>query len=494
MAFSDLREWIEQLEAAGELRRIKARVDWNEEIGAIVRRVFDLKERGPALLFEHIKDYEQGRCRRLFTASMGNYARIAMMLGLPRETPVREIILTVRSRVQTPVPPVVVPRGPIKENVLRGSDVRILDFPVPKWHPKDGGRYVNTFCGIVTRDPEEGWLNVGLYRGMVVGQRTISNALLAGKHWGIIYHKYRVRGEPMPVAVFYGCDPVLPFAACAPHQIRAGEYEIAGGLRGAPVELVRCETSDLLVPAAAEIVFEGVVPPDPESYREEGPFGEVTGYYAGISTRRPVIEVQCITHRNDPIYQGTLEGGPINEDHRCSSISMSALAWEALERNGIPGVRDVFCPPVGFATSIRVQINKRYQGHARQVAACLWGLNALTNYKLVTVVDDDVDIHDPDAMEWALCYHVDPREDIVVFPGCPGSPLDPSTDPEYQDPVKYGGGLWNRCLIDATRTWRWGPRPEWDGKRFPPLIELRPEVARLVRERWAEYGLPGPGA
>lgn len=489
MAYEDLREWIALLEKENELKRVKVEVDWDEEIGGITRQALDMKERCPALLFENIKDYHQGPCSKLFTASLATYGRIALMLGLPKETPVREIVQTIRERIKNPIKPVIVKNGPCKENKREGKDVNILDFPAPKWHVLDGGRYIHTFGGVVTRHPITGWINIGIYRGMVVDEKTIAWALLAGKHWGHHYHEYQALGKPMPVAVIFGWDPVLPFTACAPYAAGISEYEVMGAIRQKPVELVKCETVDLEVPAAAEIILEGVIPIETESYQMEGPFGEFPGYYGGVTTPRPVMKVHCLTHRNDPIYQGTLEGPSPTEDARVSSINLSVVGWEALEKMGIAGITDVFCPAcVGFGTNVRVQINKRYQGHAKQVAACLWCATT-TNFKNVTVVDEDIDIYDSDAVEWAFTYRVDAKEDLIVFPGAPGSPLDPSNDPQWLNPVVFGGGRWNRLLIDATKTWRWGPKPEWNGERFPLVAKVSPEMKKKVRERWAEYGL-----
>lgn len=488
MAYQSLRDWITKIEEVGELKRISAEVDWDEEIGGVNRRVLDMKEQCPALLFENIKDYHDGHCTRLFSASLATYGRIALMLGLPKDIPIKEIIQVVRDRIKNPVKPVLVEGGPCKELIEKDNTVNILEFPAPKWNALDGGRYINTFGGVVTKHPKTGWTNIGIYRGMVIDQKTIAWALLSGKHWGHIYHEYQCLGKPMPVAVVNGWDPVLPFAACAPHAAGVCEYDIMGALRQKPVELVKCETIDLEVPAQAEIVLEGLMPIEPESYQMEGPFGEFPGYYAGVATRRPITKISCVTHRKNPIYQGTFEGVPPHEDARCSSINLSVVAWEALQKMGIPGITDVFCPAsVGFGTNVRVQINKRYQGHAKQIAACLWGATT-TNFKNVTVVDEDIDIYDPDAIEWAFAYRVDPKEDLVVFPGCPGSPLDPSNDPRWQDPVIFGGGRWNRLLIDATKTWRWGPQKEWGSKRFPPTVEIRAEIKEKVEKRWKEYG------
>lgn len=488
MAYDSLREWLKKLEEEGQLKRIKTEVDWDEEIGAIAQAAYDMKDRAPALLFENIKDYQKGDYRRFFTGSLSTYGRIALMLGLPLDTPVRQIIQTVRERVKNPVKPVLVKTGPCKENIKKGDRINIMDIPVPKWHPLDGGRYINTFGGVVTKHPETGWSNVGIYRGMMIDGKTIAWLLSLAKHWGHHYHEYIKLGKPMPVAVVYGWDPVLPFAACAPYPAGVSEYEMMGALRQKPVELVKCETVDLEVPATAEIVLEGLIPVEPESYQMEGPFGEFPGYYTGSKSPKPVSKLTCITHRNDPIFQGTLEGRPPHEDSRCGSVSMSVIAWNALDRMGIAGITDVFAPAaVGNGTSVRVQINKRYNGHAKQIANCIWS-TAPTAFKNVTVVEEDIDIYDPDDLEWAFGYRVDPKEDLVVFPGCPGSPLDPSTDPRWHETSVYGGGRWNRLLIDATRTWRWGPKPEWHGGMFPTVVVVSPEMKKRVEARRKEFG------
>ena len=168
MAYQDLRDWLKKLEGEKELKRIKAEVDWDEEIGGITRQVFHMKEKGPALLFENIKDYHNTPCTKLFTGSLTTYKRMALMLGLPKDTPVKQIIQTVRDRIANPIKPVLVKEGPIKENINKDDKVNILDFPVPKWHSLDGGRYIHTFGGVVTKHPKTGWVNVGIYRGMVV--------------------------------------------------------------------------------------------------------------------------------------------------------------------------------------------------------------------------------------------------------------------------------------------------------------------------------------
>ncbi len=485
MGYKDLRAWIEKLEAEGELKRIKAKVDWNLELAEVARRA--LAQRGPALLFENIKDHENTRSTKLFTGALTSRGRVAMMLGLPKDTPREDIVAVIRKRFKESVKPVRVKTGPVKENIVAGDDIDLFQFPVPKWHPLDGGRYIDTFCGVVTRDPDTGWLNVGLYRGMIRGKNKVAKFLIPHQHWGQHYLKYRQRGEAMPVALVYGWDPVLPFVAAAPLAHPPDEYETMGALRQKPVELVKCETSDLEVPSSAEIVIEGTISPDPATYELEGPFGEWTGYY-GWSRKRPVVQVKCITHRNDPILRGQAEGmkpGVVSEGGYIGFYSHAALLWNYLDNAGVRGVLDIVPVP-----TIVVKIHKMYEGHARQVAAAIWGSTMTMEFaKVITVVDEDVDIHNLRALELAVRNRVDPKDQIVVWPN-PGYSLDPSIPWELRDELKYGGSPQNKLLIDATIDWTKHPiREEWGNRRYPPrATEMLPEIEELVTKRWKEYG------
>src|SRR3972149_8079926 len=254
MAFKDLREWIEVLEAEGELKRVKAQVDWNLEIGGIVQKIFDTE--GPSLLFENIKGHRDTACTRLFTASNSTYPRIALMMGLPKETPVRKLIETFMERIDRRIPPKRVKSGPCQENIMKGKDVNLLQFPAPKGHPEDGGRAFNTYGAVITKDPETKWINVGLYRMMVHDERNLGALILPSSHWGQHFAKYAKMNQPMPVAVVNGWDQALPVIGATSLPATTDDYEVGGGLRGKPVELVRCETVDLEVPASAEIVVE----------------------------------------------------------------------------------------------------------------------------------------------------------------------------------------------------------------------------------------------
>jgi len=238
----DLRSWIEKLEAEGELSRIKAKVDWDGEIAEIRRQV--LAQRGPAILFENIKDYEDTWCKKLFTGDLATTRRIALMLDLPKDTSRTDVLQLLRRRFKEPIAPEHVATGPVKENIVKGGDVDLFQIPVPKWHPLDGGRYINTWCGVVTMDPEDRKHNVGLYRGMIRDRDKIGVLLIPAKGWGVHYDKYRQMGKPMPVALVYGWDPSMVLAAGIP-LTNISEYEAMGAVRQEPVPLCKCETSDL---------------------------------------------------------------------------------------------------------------------------------------------------------------------------------------------------------------------------------------------------------
>lgn len=484
MVFKGLREWIELLDAEGELMRIRAEVDWDLELAAIGRRASNER----ALLFEHIKGYQNTLSTTVFLNALSNKRRVALMLGLPKDTRMRDSIQTIRQRMNQPIRPSIVETGPVKENVIKGREIDLLQFPIPKWHPLDGGRYIDTFSGTVTKDPESGAINVGVYRGMVVGKDKIAKLLAPHQHWGHHFQKYQERGENMPVAVVHGCDDVLPFVGGAPLAHPPDEYEVMGGLKQEPLELVKCETSDLLVPAWAEFVIEGRIPTDPQTYEVEGPFGEFTGYY-GWSRRRPTIQVECITHRGNPILRGNIEGSAgrtISESAYMSTFYLSSLFWDCLEKAGVPGVLDMV-----YGTNLIVKIRKLYAGHARQVAAAVFGSwPAKELLKSLIVVDDDIDIYNRFEVDRAMRDRMDPKDDIVIFPGIGGCVLDPSAPWELKDELKYGATPLNKVLYDATIDWVKHPvREEWGGRRFPPSsTEMPPEIERLVEQRWKEYG------
>jgi UbiD family decarboxylase len=494
-AFGDMREWIEALRQEEEIQEIDVEVDWDCEIGTIARKAFGTGH-GPAVLFKNIKGYKEedgARCSQLFTGAMSNYTRLAMTLGLPKDAPARDLIQATRYYMGQRVAPVEVETGPVKENIVTGDEIDLNDFPVPKWHREDGGRYINTFQATVTMDPDTGVHNLGIYRGMIGQKDTLPVLLWRAQNWGVHFQKWADRGMKMPVAHVYGWEPSLPFCASAPVPTGVSEYDVMGAIRGKPVELVKCETCDIMVPASAELVIEGYIDPDPATFEMEGPFGEYPGYFGGDAGPKHVTKVTAITHRNKPVLQGTLEGTlpkMLNENSVMSSVQRAGVAWNVLERAGVPGVTDVHCSPANNGTTLFIQLHQTYRGQAKQAAAAIWGSNsAHLRYKHIWVVDEDIDIRDYAAVDWAFAYRVNAAEDdIVFFPGTFGSLLDPSTRLKDRDPLLYGTGKWCRVLIDATVNLDFEPEEQYNGERYPPTVAPHKEDMDFVNARWKEYG------
>jgi UbiD family decarboxylase len=483
MAYKDLRDWVAKLEQEGELARIKTKVDWNLEIGGIARENMD--RGGPALMFENIIDYQDTFCKKLFTCSLSTNSRISLMLGLPKDTPYRDLIQIWRERVKKPINPNIVDTGPCKENILKGDDVDLFQIPTPHWQKLDGGRYIGTFHGVVTKDPETHWTNVGMYRQMIHDKKTTTMSVAQGQHIWFHWRKYRPKGENIPLAVAIGWDQVLPAVSASPVATGVDEYTIMGALRQEPVDLVKCETVDLYVPASSEIVLEGEVITERSEFITCGPFGEYTGHY-GPANLRPPFKVKCITFRNDPILQGTMEGMPINEDHRICSVSHSALIWDLLDERmtGITGVNND--PSTAYANLI-VQIDNSYYGQVQQVAANVWSSH-LSNMmcKNIIVCDQDVDIYDLNKVFWAIGYRVDPAKDIIQFPGWI-SALDPVVHPK--DRLGPGGNKGTRILIDATKPIDRPKVDEYWGERFAVVAYPDDETMKKVRKKWKDYGI-----
>jgi UbiD family decarboxylase len=486
VGYKDLRHWISALEAEGDLLRIREEVDWNLEMGEILRR--SMIKRGPAILFENIKDYQNTWCRKLFSNGMSSRARVAMMFGMPRDTSYDKLMTLLRQRLREPIEPVTLKAGPVKENIIKGKDVDLSQMPVPLWHPYDGGRYINTWAGTVTRDPDTGELNVGTYRGMIVAKDRISECLLSSQDWGKHFAKYKRMNKPMPIAVVYGWDPSMVFAGSSPFP--GDEYKYIGAVRQEPVPLIQCETSDLMVPTSAEIVVEGTMSPDLSTYEQEGPFAEYTGYYGGWGKKGPVLQVSCITHRNDPIFRGNMEGmwqGAPNETGHITFITYVSLMWDILEKQGLAsGVVDIVPAPMAI-----IKIRKSYNGQPRQIAAALWGSKLPTNIlRTIIVVEDDVDIHDLRSIQLACHANVDPTKDLFVFPLDLSNP-DDAAGSFGPDEFQMGGPKSTRLLVDATIDWATNPKkPEWGNRRRPPKVNEYPDdrIDRLVTSKWKAYG------
>lgn len=469
MAWNDLRQFLEELRGKGELKTVKRQVDGDLELGAIMRKVFDM--RGPAVLFENVK----GSNFPFVSGVMDTYPRYAMGIGAKPDP--RSIVKRILEASEQPVEPQLVQDGPCKENLDKGKDVNLDKFPIPKWHRLDGGKYI-TLGTVITRDPFTGKRNVAVNRQQVFGKNRVG--LHAVQQTGVLLNKYRSQGKPMPVAVAIGVEPAVLAASCVRAVLGQDELGIAGALRGEPVKIIKCETVDLEVPAFAEVVLEGEIPPDESKWEEEGPFGEATGYYSGARCKRPTIYLKAISYRNNPIMQGTLEGYPPSESTTLRSLGGTVGVWNKVRRLGIPGINEIYLTDMGCANFMVVVSLERqfYAGHARQVIEAVWA-SLTNNAKWVIVVDEDIDIYDRGQLEWALCTRVQPHRDIVITSNRqPGMDLDPSLAPE--DRV-YPGVFSSRIGIDATL--------QFKGFEFSSVIKPSEEEMRMIEANWADYGI-----
>lgn len=466
MPYNDLRGFIDRLEKEGELVRVRAQVDPELEIGAIMRKVFD--KRGKAVLFENLK----GHSIPLICGAMDTFNRYA--LGVECEPHPRAILKKNLEGLRNPIPPIIVKEGPCQEVVLMGPDVDLEQFPAPIWHPLDGGRYIGTMAVVIVKDPQTGTRNMGIYREQIQGRNKMG--IQSTQQVGVILRKYRDRGEAMPVVTAIGVDPAILAASCFRLGLGADELASAGGLKGEPVPLVKCKTIDLEAPATAEIVLEGEIPPDEAKWEVEGPFGEFTGYY-GLEGKLPTIYVKAVTMRKNPICQGTLEGRPPSESTTMRTLGHSAAIWHRMEEARIPGFKEVWLTNMGCGTfGTIIALDKQYYwGNARQAIMAYWSMTITGKWTIV--VDADVDIFDRGQVEWALATRVQPQRDIIITSNThPDIQLDPSLPPEDR-PFPFTHA--SRIGIDAT--------VQFKGFDFPPLISYPPELLEMVEGRWREY-------
>ena len=485
----DLSAFLNILEANGELVRVSEQVHWDGEIAEIQR--LGLAETAPAILFERISGHEDTWCRKLFVSGLATIGRMALALGLPKDAPTGEVIARLSKAFSSPIQPEVVAGGPVKKNTARGDEVDLHQFPAPKWHPEDGGRYLNTWCGVVTADPDTGEHNVGIYRGQVLSRNKIGVKLMPVKGWGKHYAKYRAQNRPMPVSVFYGGDPSLGFVGGCPIP-RPTEYEIAGGMMGEPVRLVKCETNDLLVPADAEIVVEGEISPDPSDYLPEGPFGEWTGYYAPKKPA-PVIVVECVTWKDDPILRGTLACTPpsiVRESATTGYLSQCAIIHHILESAGVEGVLDIETPPRRVPSVVIVKIQRKDQGHPRRVAEALWASDLTPKpVRAVLVVDGEADVRNVETLlnHFSMLNYFGKGLRIHFVPE--GGEQEFSV--EGKEALMYlGADSPFRVLVDATfdREADATAEERMEREMGPPCTGGFAEWADTVRKRWKDYG------
>lgn len=473
MAYQDLREFIDFLNGQGELLKVPIPVHWMYEIGGWIRKSMDSRPRGPALLFENIKGYPPGY--RVFSGGVGSYPRFAMALGLSSETPPKEIIHIFKERCKKPVQPRLVKTGPVKENILMGDQIDLLKFPVPWWTPRDGGRYIGTWHGIVTKDGETGTRNVGMYRMMIHDKQHTGVGFLPFSQMGYHYAQRERVGKPLEIAVVIGADETVPAVAGTGFPPGVDEFTMAGALREEPLDLVKCETVDLEVPANAELILEGLLLP--HERKPEGPFGEHTGYHGGGVRMRPIFQVTAVTHRHNPIFRGCLLGKPITEDHILYDIGVSSVALRMFETHGPEGVTAVHCPPEGDSISSAViQMKPHYIGHSRNVGRTMLSSSVGKYTKYVILVDEDIDPFDLGQVWWAMITRTQGGRDIEVLRFGTTSRSDPSVP---RDQAEFT----DKVIIDATKKLDYPYNKIWGGHWAPTGMPPK-TVLELADLKW----------
>lgn len=485
MAFYDLREFISALESRGMLKRIKTPVDCNLEITEITDRVSKMEgKKNVALLFENVKGYDMPVLMNAF----GSMERLALAFGvndieeIPNE--LREILRLPYISLQNKMDlihiiptakrainfPKYVKKAPCQEVVI--TDNPTLDkFPILKCWPQDGGPFI-TLPLVFTRNPKTGKRNVGMYRLQKYDGQT------TGMHWHLHkdgasnYRAYQEMGkDKIEVAVAIGTDPVITYAATAPLPRDIDEMVFAGFLRKKSVEMVKCKTVDVEVPACSEIVLEGYV--NIGETRREGPFGDHTGYYS-LADDYPVFHITCITHRKNPIYSATIVGKPPMED--CFLAKATERIFLPLLQQTLPEIRDINFPLEGvFHDCVMVSIKKTYPQQAKKVMHAIWGMGQMMFTKMIIVVDEHVDVQKEKEVWWRVFNNIDAKHDIVMVEG----PLDAL---DHSSPMAKWG---TKIGIDATKTWP----EEGHTREWPDEINMSDDIKKLVNAKWQELGL-----
>ncbi|OGA29074.1 MAG: 3-octaprenyl-4-hydroxybenzoate decarboxylase [Betaproteobacteria bacterium RIFCSPLOWO2_02_FULL_68_150] len=491
MKYADLREFVARLEAMGELKRVAVEVSPRLEMTEICDRV--LRAGGPALLFERPSGHTIPVLANLF----GTVRRVALAMGAENPASLREIgrLLAALREPEAPrglrevweklpelrqlagkvldMAPKEVSAAPCQEIVRAGRDVDLARLPVQTCWPEDAGPLIS--WGLtVTRGPFKSRQNLGIYRQQVIGPNRVIMRWLAHRGGALDFRDHAIAhpGAPFPVAVALGADPATILAAVTPVPDTLGEYQFAGLLRGARTELVKCIGNDLRVPAAAEIVLEGAIQPD--DLAVEGPFGDHTGYY-NESESFPVLTIDRITQRKDPIYHSTYTGKPPDEPAMLG-VALNEVFVPLLAKQ-FPEIVDFYLPPEGCSYRMAVvSLKKQYPGHAKRVMFGVWStLRQFMYTKFIVVVDDDIDVRDWKEVVWAITTRVDPARDTLVVENTPIDYLD------FASPV---AGLGSKMGIDATHKW-----PAETARRWGRAIAMSDDVKRRVDGLWKDLGL-----
>ncbi|MFC1870134.1 UbiD family decarboxylase [Chloroflexota bacterium] len=475
MLFNDLREFINEVERQGESKVVEG-ADWDLEIGYISEWRSSVPN-NKLLIFDKIKDYPPGF--RVATNLFSTLKRTTQALGLSPDIKRLELVKELKEKLKEGysklVPPIETKDAPVKENIYRDNKVDLLMFPTPKWHRRDGGRYIGTGHAVITIDPDEGWVNLGCYRVEIQDKSTLTIWMVPGRDADQMIRKWWAKGLNAPVAVAIGLDPILWEASCSDIPWGISEYDYAGGYRGVPIEVTKGVTVDLPIPARAEIVLEGEIVQD--ETREEGPFGEFTGYYATGATQLPAVKVKAILHRNDPIIHGA---PPLMSPSAWSLAHpqrRAATAWIELD-SLIPGITGVWLQDYASFRPIVISIKQMWDGHARQVAMLALSIHAIGfNNRFIIIVDDDIDPSDPQQVLWALASRCDPENQIDIVRGTRGSTIDPVLHPEKK---KRGEVALSTAIVLACKPYSWM-------NEFPPTFASSPEELRVVQEKWGKF-------
>lgn len=471
MDYNDLRGWLEEVDKMGELKRIEG-AHWDKEIGAISELMAE--HDSPALLFDRIQGYPEGY--RVLSNAFLSLNRTGSILGVPQGLSSVEMVNAWRKRLKAVklIPPVEVKTGPVKQNILTGKEVDLLKFPTPIWHELDGGRFIGTGCAVITKDLDDGWINLGTYRCMIFDKNLMSVAMNPGKHGTMMMEKYHSRGKSFPLAIACGMHPSLFLAACSPLMgLGESEYDFAGYIKGEPIQVTPGEVTHLPIPATSEIVIEGEIPPPGQVEKGvDGPFAEWRRVYASASY--PIMEVKSIMYRNDPIILGV----PPLKMHIPFPFAIPVMAaeiWNVLEYAGIPDVTGVwFGLGLVWPVYLIISIKQSYSGQAKQAALAAASRRANTVGGLfVIVVDNDIDITNEKDVMWAIASRAN-LDNVQIISGIQtkaGSPKKPPAPGE--EPVLVN----DRVIIDAC--WPYERR-----KRFPVTSCFSSQYQKEVMKKW----------
>ncbi|MFC1905688.1 UbiD family decarboxylase, partial [Chloroflexota bacterium] len=389
-------------------------VDWDLEIGLITEWQSALPN-SPLLIFDEIRDYPPGF--RVISNVYRTRKRAALALGLPHDIERLELVKALKQKVKEGysrlIPPVETESAPVKENVSLGDDVDLLKFPTPRWHKLDGGRYIGTGHAVITKDPDNGRINLGCYRVEVHDKSTVTVWMQPGRHAEMMMKRWWAKGLNAPVAIAIGLDPILWSAAHTDCPPGVSEYDYAGGYRNKPIEVTKGVTVDLPIPARAEIVLEGEI--SEGDTREEGPFGEACGYYATAVKSAPAVQVKAVLHRDNPIIHGAAPNMFPSAWSLAHTYRRAANAWVEMDKL-VTGITGVWMQDQAHFRPLVIALHQQYAGHAKQAAMAALSLNGTGfNNAFVIVVDDDIDPSDPGQVFWAMATRCDPETQVDIL-------------------------------------------------------------------------------